>query len=117
MSRERILMVSPVKETAVKNYEPVMSFDDVVAEIYDDKAVHAGGDPGVPAVGDVPATVAFLAALAHGGPALELAIGTGRIALPLSACGITVDGMGPAPRPRLERVVLCDQGPDSIHLR
>lgn len=77
----------------MKNYEPVMSFDDEAAEIYDDKAVHAGGDPGTPAVGDVPATVAFLAELAHGGPALELAIGTGRIALPLSARGITVDGI------------------------
>ena len=77
----------------MRNYQPVMSFPDEVAEFYDDAMVHAGSDPGEPAVGDVPATVAFLERLAHGGPALELAIGTGRIALPLSAQGITVDGI------------------------
>lgn len=77
----------------MKDYEPVMSFDDEVAETYDEVAVHAGGHPGEPPVGDVPATVAFLEELADGGPALELAIGTGRIALPLSERGITVDGI------------------------
>ena len=77
----------------MKNYKPVMSFNDEVAAAYDDVAVHAGGDPGQPPVGDVPATVTFLEELAHGGPALELAIGTGRIALPLSERGITVDGI------------------------
>jgi hypothetical protein len=64
-----------------------------MAEIYDDKPAHAGNDPGEPVVGDVDATVTFLEGLAHGGPALELAVGTGRIALPLSARGITVDGI------------------------
>ena len=43
--------------------------------------------------GDEAATIAFLEQLARGGPALELAIGTGRIALPLAARGITVDGI------------------------
>jgi SAM-dependent methyltransferase len=38
-------------------------------------------------------TVAFLAERARGGPALELAIGTGRIALPLAAAGVRVDGV------------------------
>jgi SAM-dependent methyltransferase len=38
-------------------------------------------------------TVAFLADLADGGPALELGIGTGRIALPLAARGIPVTGI------------------------
>lgn len=37
--------------------------------------------------------VAFLAELADGGPALELGIGTGRIALPLSRRGIRVHGI------------------------
>jgi SAM-dependent methyltransferase len=77
----------------VKNYEPVMTFDEDMAAIYDDMSVHAGNDPGRPSVGDVEATVRFLESLAHGGPALELAVGTGRIALPLSARGITVDGI------------------------
>ena len=64
-------------------YKPVMSFDEDAAEIYDD----------IETRGDEMATVAFLEQLALGGPALELAIGTGRIALPLAARGIRVDGI------------------------
>lgn len=37
--------------------------------------------------------VAFLAELAGDGPALELAIGTGRIAIPLVARGVPVTGI------------------------
>ena len=47
--------------------------------------------------GDTRATVALLEQLARGGPALELAIGTGRVALPLAACGIRVDGIDISP--------------------
>jgi hypothetical protein len=43
--------------------------------------------------GDESATVAFLEPLARGGVALELAIGAGRIALPLAARGISVAGI------------------------
>jgi SAM-dependent methyltransferase len=43
--------------------------------------------------GDEEAAVAFLAGLAGGGPALELGIGAGRIALPLAAHGIPVVGV------------------------
>ncbi|HEX5478234.1 MAG TPA: class I SAM-dependent methyltransferase [Dehalococcoidia bacterium] len=43
--------------------------------------------------GDEEQAVAFLRAWAGDGPALELAIGTGRIALPLAATGIRVDGV------------------------
>lgn len=43
--------------------------------------------------GDEKSTVALLRDLARGGPALELAIGTGRIALPLAASGIAVEGV------------------------
>jgi SAM-dependent methyltransferase len=67
----------------MEKYEPVMSFDEDVAEIYDDLARR----------GDEMATVAFLEQLAQGGPVLELALGTGRIALPLAARGIRVDGI------------------------
>ncbi|MFN2388449.1 MAG: class I SAM-dependent methyltransferase [Actinomycetota bacterium] len=42
---------------------------------------------------DVEATVDALAELAAGRPALELAIGTGRIALPLAARGVPVHGI------------------------
>jgi SAM-dependent methyltransferase len=37
--------------------------------------------------------VDFLAGLADGGPVLELAIGTGRVALPLAARGLAVEGV------------------------
>jgi SAM-dependent methyltransferase len=70
----------------VKDYEPVLSFGEDVAAIYDDEPR-----------GDEAETVAFLARLAHGEPALELAVGTGRIALPLSARGIRVDGVDISP--------------------
>src|ERR1044072_5166798 len=43
-----------------------------------------------------PAAIDLLAALARGGKALELGIGTGRIALPLSAKGVEVHGIDAA---------------------
>jgi SAM-dependent methyltransferase len=68
-------------------YKPEMSFGDDVAEDYDEISQR----------GDEVETVAFLEQLAQGGPALELAIGTGRIALPLTAKGIRVDGIDFSP--------------------
>ena len=47
--------------------------------------------------GDERDAVAFLASIAGEGPALELAIGTGRIALPLAAEGVRVDGVDFSP--------------------
>ncbi len=47
--------------------------------------------------GDEEETVAFLAQLAAGRDALELAVGTGRIALPLGAAGVRVDGIELSP--------------------
>jgi SAM-dependent methyltransferase len=67
----------------VNGYEPVMTFDEVTAAEYDALVLR----------GDEEATVAFLADLAGSGPALELAIGTGRIALPLAATGVPIDGI------------------------
>jgi SAM-dependent methyltransferase len=66
----------------VDDYEPVMSFGEEDAQVYLDLER-----------GDEAAAVAFLEGVAGGGPALELAIGTGRIALPLAARGIRVDGI------------------------
>ncbi|MBA3715541.1 MAG: class I SAM-dependent methyltransferase [Pyrinomonadaceae bacterium] len=43
------------------------------------------------------AAIKMLVELACGGPALELGIGTGRIALPLMACGIKVHGIDTSP--------------------
>jgi SAM-dependent methyltransferase len=50
----------------------------------------AGYDKAVPDPGPA---VDFLAPLAEGGPVLELAIGTGRVALPLAARGLSVEGV------------------------
>jgi SAM-dependent methyltransferase len=46
---------------------------------------------------DSAAEVALLAELAHGGRALELGIGTGRIAIPLAASGLDVQGIDASP--------------------
>jgi SAM-dependent methyltransferase len=58
-------------------------YGDRWAGVYDQH--HAGMDPS--------AAVEFLAGLAGDGRALELAIGTGRVALPLAGRGITVEGV------------------------
>lgn len=58
------------------------SFGEDVAATYDDAPR-----------GDEAQTVACLQQLAGGGPVLELAIGTGRIGLPLAATGLRVDGV------------------------
>ena len=60
-------------------------FDEAVAETYD--ARHQT-DPAT-----IEATVRLLAELCENGPALEFAIGTGRIALPLQEKGVTVSGI------------------------
>lgn len=70
----------------IKDYEPVSSFSDEDSAKFHDKR------------GDELVAVAFLKTLAGAGPALELAIGTGRIALPLAAEGIRVDGIDFAPK-------------------
>src|SRR5690554_4162880 len=66
----------------VQSYEPAMSFDGATADWY-----------ATATRGDEESCVAFLAVHAGEGPVLELAIGTGRIALPLAARGLQVDGI------------------------
>jgi SAM-dependent methyltransferase len=63
-------------------FDPATSFGADVAARYDDDLR-----------GDEAETVDFLAGLAGASPALELAIGTGRIALPLAERGVRVDGI------------------------
>jgi SAM-dependent methyltransferase len=70
----------------MKGYEPIMSFGEDVAGMY-----------GAVQRGDEMAAVAFLEQMAGRGPALELGIGSGRIALPLAARGIRVDGVDISP--------------------
>jgi SAM-dependent methyltransferase len=58
-----------------------------IADIYDDTVRHLSTDE----------PVARLADLAAGGPVLEFGIGTGRLALPLAARGLTVAGIDASP--------------------
>ena len=67
--------------------DPVDHFGESVAEHYDETSDAMFAPEAVDPV------VAFLARLAEGGPVLELAIGTGRIALPLAARGLEVHGI------------------------
>jgi SAM-dependent methyltransferase len=64
-------------------FEDPAYYGDIWAGAYDEQQI--APEPG-PAV-------EFLAGLAGGGPVLELGIGTGRVALPLAARGIEVEGI------------------------
>ena len=70
----------------MKGFDPASSFGENVAARYDD---HLRGDE--------EAAASFLSALAQGRPALEFAIGTGRIAIPLAEKGVQVDGIELSP--------------------
>ena len=60
------------------------TYGESIADVYDDLPMHPA---------DAEAAAACLAELADAGPALELAIGTGRIALPLARLGVPVSGV------------------------
>lgn len=81
-----------------------------LAEIYDSTTQHLF-EPGL-----LRPTVDFLAELAGGGPALEFAVGTGRLALPLSARGLDVQGieLSPAMVGQLRRKPGADAVPVTI---
>src|SRR5205814_9833555 len=83
---EHLVLAEPAAVTELADW-----FAGPVAERYD-ATLGVRGDPAV-----VGATVDFLAELAGAGPALELGIGTGRIALPLAARGVRVHGMDLSP--------------------
>ena len=68
----------------IDGYRPSMSFGRASALLHDHR-------------GDEEAAVEFLARRAGEGPILELAIGTGRLALPLAERGFRVDGIDIAP--------------------
>jgi len=76
----------------MRDYAPAMSSDAETAESY---STASRGN-------ELPA-VEFLASHAGEGPVLELAIGTGRIALPLAERGLQVDGVDIA-APMIERL-------------
>ncbi|MEX0991446.1 MAG: methyltransferase domain-containing protein [Actinomycetota bacterium] len=62
------------------------TYGEAIAGIYDDTYL-------APFESDTAAAVPFLRNLAGNGPALELGIGTGRVALPLAEAGVTVHGI------------------------
>lgn len=63
------------------------TYGDRIAEVYDERY------PVVPSAPDVATTIEFLASFAGASPALELGIGTGRVALPLAGAGVEVHGI------------------------
>ena len=65
------------------------AFGDQIADVYDDWHGYMEER--------TPGTVDLLAELAGNGPALELGIGTGRVALPLAARGVEVRGIDSSP--------------------
>jgi SAM-dependent methyltransferase len=67
----------------MKDYEEA-TYGNTIADIYDEL---------YPTDGQTKAAVAFLAEHARQGSALELGIGTGRIALPLAEVGVRVEGV------------------------
>lgn len=71
----------------MQGFDPATSFGDTVAARYDD---HPRGDEA--------AAVQFLCDIAPTKTALEFAIGTGRIAVPLAARGVQVDGIELSPQ-------------------
>ncbi len=73
----------------MKDYEPSVSFGKDAAARYDDEQRFSR----TPSRVDRAAVLSLLEELAASGPALELAIGTGWIALPLAERGIRVDGI------------------------
>jgi SAM-dependent methyltransferase len=70
---------------------PKIWFDEEIAATYDEES----GERFAPALLD--STTTFLARLAGTGTALEFAVGTGRVAIPLAARGISVSGIELSP--------------------
>ncbi|HEV7757468.1 MAG TPA: class I SAM-dependent methyltransferase [Acidimicrobiales bacterium] len=77
----------PEQEAGMEGFDPTTSFGDEESRRYD----------ALDTRGDEDETAAFLAALAGERAALELAVGTGRIALPLARAGVRVDGIEQSP--------------------
>ena len=76
-----------VEDGGVRGYDD-QSYGDGFADVYDDWYAD---------ISDVEATTATLQHLASGGSVLELGIGTGRLALPLAAAGVPVQGVDSSP--------------------
>ena len=71
----------------MKDFDPITSWDADTASQYDNYLR-----------GDEQEASTFLASYVEGGNALEFAIGTGRIAIPLSEKGVRVAGIESSPQ-------------------
>lgn len=78
--------VSTASLTRVSDDFTEASYSDRIAEIYDERYLGSFAE-------DTTNAVSFLKELAGDGPALELGIGTGRVALPLAEAGVEVHGI------------------------
>ena len=87
---------------AIDNYDPKASFADATVVARHDVR------------GDETEAVEFLGRIAGDGPVLELAIGTGRLALPLAARGLRVDGIDFAPE--MIARLRAKPGGDQLHV-
>jgi len=82
-----------VQEQRTDDYRP-STYGDRIASVYDEVWSPATGVYEGATLGDeTEATVELLAALADGGPLLELGVGTGRVAIPLAERGLEVHGI------------------------
>jgi SAM-dependent methyltransferase len=88
----------------MQGYSP-STYGDHIAEVFDECARPPA---------ETSRTVDFLAGLAAGGPALELGVGTGRVAIPLAARGMEVSGVEVS-RAMVERL-LGKRGGDAVRL-
>jgi SAM-dependent methyltransferase len=86
----------------VQGYDEA-SYGEGIADVYDDWYAD---------VSDVEGAVRLLAGLAGAGHAFELGIGTGRVALPLAASGVTVSGIDASPS--MVAVLRAKPGGDAI---
>jgi SAM-dependent methyltransferase len=73
----------PIDARRMSRFEP-RTYGDHIASVYDEREAELVVDD---------AQLRFLKNLAGNGPALEFGVGTGRVALPLSAKGVRVDGV------------------------
>ena len=88
----------------MKGYDTT-TYGERIADIYDE--LYEG-------MLDTGSTVEFLAKLAGNGPVLELAIGTGRVAVPLSARGVEVHGIDASES--MVKALRAKEGGDRIHV-
>jgi SAM-dependent methyltransferase len=104
LARKAIAIVHPRQKLAgeMSKFDDPSFFGDVWADVYDRGPGH-----------DPTAAVEFLAGLADKGRVLELAIGTGRVGLPLARRGLAVEGLEASQK----MVDLLRAKPDGSHIR